>query len=515
MRLYVRSASVSHTVSVLEREGVGLVNRGFADDISAALDFAFNASAQRTPSLEGVAGLVAISRGRFDEGERLLVRAVKGEMSPSQRAEFLLPLAIHQSNRGNEPVALLESFVVEPELDSKNRLEAQSFLAYSYARSGRGEDADALASAVQAEVEALHDDSSQARIMLRLGNIALLRSQPKESRPLLVRAAEIAAREALWGTASRAYRSLSLQALMVDSDTAESLWFAQQASAAATRAGDYYDLQMSLLSILSIETRRGNAERAQQVERQLVELNKSDASTSNYILSGQAHRNAWSRQFADAHRIFGTIKGRQPHTADRVFIAAAYSLCLALDGQTKPSATAAAEVLAEIATSGDEKNVLFDFAELFVALAEVVCGRFTAAAKMLKRSAYSHPGAEAFAAAVNEALQVARSAGYEATDFQTHVDTVISFGFGGYARYLTLGLEVLEQQRVPEEAVNLTPSELTILRALAEGRTPKEIAADMGRSVLTVQTHVQNIIRKLGGNGRSGAIATARRMGFL
>jgi DNA-binding CsgD family transcriptional regulator len=37
----------------------------------------------------------------------------------------------------------------------------------------------------------------------------------------------------------------------------------------------------------------------------------------------------------------------------------------------------------------------------------------------------------------------------------------------------------------------------------------------MGRSVLTVQTHIQNIIKKFGGHGRSGAIATARRMGLL
>jgi DNA-binding NarL/FixJ family response regulator len=54
-----------------------------------------------------------------------------------------------------------------------------------------------------------------------------------------------------------------------------------------------------------------------------------------------------------------------------------------------------------------------------------------------------------------------------------------------------------------------------VLRDLAAGLTPKQIAAEMGRSVFTVQTHIQNVIDKFGCHGRAEAIAAARRSGLL
>ena len=52
-------------------------------------------------------------------------------------------------------------------------------------------------------------------------------------------------------------------------------------------------------------------------------------------------------------------------------------------------------------------------------------------------------------------------------------------------------------------------------RDLAAGLTPKHIAAEMGRSVYTVQTHIQNVIDKFGCHGRAEALAAARRIGLL
>ena len=61
-------------------------------------------------------------------------------------------------------------------------------------------------------------------------------------------------------------------ALFGENDSAQSLWFAQQAATAATRAGDYVDLQNALVLMLSLETRRGNADRAVQIEKQLADF---------------------------------------------------------------------------------------------------------------------------------------------------------------------------------------------------------------------------------------------------
>ncbi len=515
LRLYQWASSIDDLARIIEVHGIELITQGFADDVAAGLERIASTHRGQSAMLEGVAGLIELTRGRYDDGERSLMRALKGELPPNHRAEFLLRLAIQQSNRGKEPTTWLEMLVGDPDAAPKYKLEGESFIAFSHARGGRVEEASHLAERIEASLVDVRDDETLARVLLRLGNVALIRSDSVKCREFLTQAADVAAKNALWGIVSRAYRSLSLQAIMVENDTATSLWCAQQASAAATRAGDYYDLQMSLLSILSIETRRGNPDRAATVEKQLTELNKSDATIGNFIVSSQAHRKAWAGNYADAHRMFGTIRGRQPHAPDRVFVESVYALCLALDGRTKESGDASTAALAQLDAAADESSILFDFGLLFIALAEIVSGRLTSAQRLLRRARLSHEAVRGFASGVSELLQMSRSAAYEAGDIYAYQDAVATLGFGGYARYLSLALEVLNERRMPADGVTLTPSELAILRALADGQTPKEIAADMSRSVLTVQTHIQNLTRKLGGHGRAEAIATARRMGFL
>lgn len=61
----------------------------------------------------------------------------------------------------------------------------------------------------------------------------------------------------------------------------------------------------------------------------------------------------------------------------------------------------------------------------------------------------------------------------------------------------------------------LTSAELRVLRALASGLGPREIAAESGQSLHTVRTHVANAIAKLGVSGRREAIAAAARSGLL
>jgi len=60
----------------------------------------------------------------------------------------------------------------------------------------------------------------------------------------------------------------------------------------------------------------------------------------------------------------------------------------------------------------------------------------------------------------------------------------------------------------------LTPREGEILRALAAGDGIVEIAARLGISALTVQSHVKNILAKLGVHSRLEAVTLAWRTGF-
>jgi two-component system response regulator DesR len=61
----------------------------------------------------------------------------------------------------------------------------------------------------------------------------------------------------------------------------------------------------------------------------------------------------------------------------------------------------------------------------------------------------------------------------------------------------------------------LTPRELEVLEATAEGTPPKEIAAQLYLSVRTVRNHLSQIIRKTGARNRVDAIRIATEAGWL
>jgi DNA-binding NarL/FixJ family response regulator len=62
---------------------------------------------------------------------------------------------------------------------------------------------------------------------------------------------------------------------------------------------------------------------------------------------------------------------------------------------------------------------------------------------------------------------------------------------------------------------SLTKRELEVLRLLAQGQTNQEIALSLVVSTLTVKTHVQRIIRKLGVSDRTQAAVRAAELGLL
>lgn len=74
--------------------------------------------------------------------------------------------------------------------------------------------------------------------------------------------------------------------------------------------------------------------------------------------------------------------------------------------------------------------------------------------------------------------------------------------------------EVLKEDHADAFA-GLTSRELQVLKALAEGRSSREIAEELFLSQETVKTHVGNVIRKLGVQSRSEAIAQAFGLGLI
>jgi DNA-binding NarL/FixJ family response regulator len=63
--------------------------------------------------------------------------------------------------------------------------------------------------------------------------------------------------------------------------------------------------------------------------------------------------------------------------------------------------------------------------------------------------------------------------------------------------------------------VQLTPRELATLRLMADGRSNKEIAGELGISERTVKTHLGHLFEKLGVTSRTEAVKVAARRGLV
>ena len=61
----------------------------------------------------------------------------------------------------------------------------------------------------------------------------------------------------------------------------------------------------------------------------------------------------------------------------------------------------------------------------------------------------------------------------------------------------------------------LTPREAEVLRLLAQGRTNRQVGAELYISEKTASVHVSNILAKLGASGRTEAVAIAAQRGLL
>ncbi len=75
--------------------------------------------------------------------------------------------------------------------------------------------------------------------------------------------------------------------------------------------------------------------------------------------------------------------------------------------------------------------------------------------------------------------------------------------------------QLLTKQHEEEKTGVLTATEMEIVKAIAQGKTTKEIAEERFSSIHTITTHRKNIFRKLDVNTAHEAIKHALRAGWV
>src|SRR5579872_2288513 len=515
LTVYAQARASDEILRVLQSSGFHLLEQGHADAVAAALDVLPQDVRATRPMVLAMRGLAESHAGRFDRAESLLGRALARSSDPAFNAELALRLALVEINVGRGVAPLLEPLLPQ-DLRFGLRAEILSLLAVSYANDDRDRDARGAIDSAEELVEDVEDPAERARILQRLGVAAMRLVMPAERvQRYLAVAATLATESGTLSLAARAYGVLANLALFYEDDMTRSAWYAQQAMNNAVKAGDRLALQTALLQLITVESMRGNPGRLIALERQFADASTSDTTRMALIIPARALMAAWDGRFADAHRLLLSVLDRVVYDSDRAFMSAVCAIVLIADGQRERGL---ALVTSTLELTEREPQFLhaqrqMELARLLCAVGEAIAGRGTNATRILNRSHGETPVIEATreaALAFGRAMKN-RSLRDEAFD---RAQTLQTLGYGGIAKFMQA---IAERQLVDEDAAPpiLTKTELAVLEALADGRGPKEIAAETRRSVYTIQAHIQNVIKKLGCSGRNEALTMARKRGLL
>jgi ATP/maltotriose-dependent transcriptional regulator MalT len=519
---YVTAHSPADVLRLLENNGFDLLERGRGDVVSQAIDALDDSVRRASPRVLALRGVLQSLAGNPVRAEVLLRRSLsraKGDRDLA--ASTSLRLALLLTNRGLDISDLLLPIAEDLRQSSSCRAEAWSLLAAQRALGGEIEPAREAMQRVEVLLCDVEVDSVRAKVLQRIGVAAIYIGESERAREVLVQSAELAMELQLFSLASRAYANLSNLMLHRFDDVSWQLWYAQQASTAALNAGDAFDIETASLQLLDAELRCGIPERSSNLESQLGAMRAGDQSRTHYLIPSKALRLAWEGNFAEAHRLLSPCWNRLHHDIDRAVSGAQCALYLALD--RKRQSSIAIVGLVENLMGTIESDSLFSvrsvaLARLCSAVAEAINGRFMHAERISHRIATptGDPVEALMASVALELVGAVRGSSRRAFETMSPLfDRLIPLGYAHAARLLDSVRTGLLAQKSTGNFDQLTRVERDTLRLLAEGLSPKEIAARKGRSVHTVRTHIANAISKLRCNGRGQAIALGRRMGIL
>lgn len=516
LRLFAQVSSSENVVRLLERHGFELYDQGNGDVVLSALGTIAQEIRATNATMLALRALVAADAGRLDRAESLLQRAIARSTEVNLRTSVAIRLALILTNQQRETVPLLEP-LLSTALPRNLRGEILSLLAISHAYGGHRREAKLAIAEAEALAIEVDNDQDVAKILHRLSTaMARLGLPVNKVRLMQERAAALAADQGLWGLAGRCFSSLASISLFYEGDTTKEAWYAQQAATASLKAGDKVNVQTALLQLMDIEGRRGNSDRLQALEKQLATVASTDTNRLIYVVPVRAMSAAWHGNFDHAHRLMATVAENPRFLEfDRAFNAALDALFLIVENrrdEALPLVNKALSLIEKTESALPHALRQNEIARLLCVVVECLAGRRVSAERIARSNVSTNsPAVEALRCAATCLMRLGARSSTE--ELGEHLEQLSDAGYGGLSRIIEIA--VGRWQGGMQSSSDLTAAQIEILEALAEGQTPKEIAQSTGRSLFTIQTHIQNVIKRLGCSGRHEAVSVARSRGIL
>ncbi|HEX3463606.1 MAG TPA: LuxR C-terminal-related transcriptional regulator [Candidatus Elarobacter sp.] len=507
---FSEARAVREVERVLAEYNFSLLEKGCFDIAERALRTLPGIIATRNARVLALRAALEDAHGRVDQAERwysaVMEQIRDDDIAFGVSVAMRYALLLYQQGRF-DAVPILEAFRERPDLDAPERTSVLGMLAMTYAAQGRHDEAQtAIAEAI--ELSEFSDDALRARTYTRAAAVAFYASDDANAESYTREASRLAIDLGEFGMAARSFSTLTSLHWFAGRIPVAA-WYAAQVAANAEKAGDPLARVNGLRNLMALEAERGNDERVAEIDRDLSTMSYRGPMALWAYLVGKAMLLTWSGQLREAHLLLTSISEKDllPYQSRM-----RYAFLAAILGKLGARGEAVTALAKYEATTDDDPRSIFDrirgMAERLAIVANVTLDR-NALAQRAFRSLHSitadfKPFDAALAALINRVPE----------DFENGLRDMRLAGIAGYARMLeALAGEIRpsRQEEAPSETVVLTPVELEVLRAMANGLSNQAIADTQHRAMNTVRTHVSSILRKLGCANRGEAVATARR----
>jgi ATP/maltotriose-dependent transcriptional regulator MalT len=517
LRLYTKMRAVRETIELLDAHGFDLAEQAHGDAVQAAIESLPEAERGFHPVVVGLRAQLERAAGHYERAQALYERAIAACGDRRLTAMLVAKLSGALFSLNKNPAELLERMAFDLELPATLRGELLSLLGVSRARFGRHDGLDRLLDDIETLAQDVDSDMTRAQMLHQLGTAAFLHGDAERANRALFRAAELATANGMYRLASLVYTSLGSNAEMNEDDRPKALAAAKNAGDAALKAGEFFPARYALARQIDIELHRGDDGQLHELLRRYAELPGPDhPQLVKATLWSRAMLAAWDGNFEEAARLQIAACHDQPFQEDRILSKALCAVMLVGAGRREEALVYIQSSLEDGKSASTPRPSLARARELargLCALTEALAGRTTAANRLLQKKPYAvTPVASTLLEIV---ASIARNPiGSAALErLAPHLETLRVHWYGGYARLLEALVHAHEDANAT--SVRLTPTELLVLRALADGRAPKEIALAIGSSVHTVRWHIRQVVSKFGCSGREQALRAAHSQGLL
>jgi ATP/maltotriose-dependent transcriptional regulator MalT len=514
---YARVCAADDIERILERDGISFIEHGRADVVQAALTVLPGARQLNSPIILAIKAIFESNAGNWDRADAWFQIAIDRARDEEMRLRLTQRHAVDLLRRDRlDCIELLEPLVNSRIAAREPVALACATLATAYVHAGRNARAKSSIERALATVAASGDDDVRASVNHAAAYVAYRLGDADDAVRSASAAVKLAESRGLFDLCARAYTVLYSVCSDKDDDPELAMSYLRNIGACAAKAGSRDVELYALLGAYSIEADRGNDEALAELDQRISEFEmRHSRQVLEALVPARALRAAWGGDFAGSYRIIAGTAERQLSPDRRALRWSQIGLFAAAAG-LRVNAEAAIEACWDELRAG--RDMTFGSREkrarTLLALTYVLIGKSASAHRILaelERDAVCGGRERAMVAAIR-AFYIHIEGERSTRELMAALGRLREYQYGGMARLLeTLPLPEITTSRF----ARLTPSEMTILRALARGASSKAIALATGRSAQTVDVHVKSLVRKLGCSGRREALALAIEHGLV